>query len=52
MGAGGEHHWSGQTIHAQSRDVDLVTAIGRELEGEFCGRARGDGAESAPEVDG
>lgn len=31
LGAGGQHHWSGQTVDAQSRDVDLVTAVSREL---------------------
>lgn len=50
--ARGEHYRSGQAIHAQSRDVDLVTAIGRELKGEFCGRAGGNGAKCAPKVDG
>lgn len=52
LGAGGQHHWSGQTVDAQSRDVDLVTAVSRELEGEFGRRAWGDGTERAPEVDG
>lgn len=31
LGSGGENHRGGEAVHAQSRDVDLVTAIRREL---------------------
>lgn len=50
--AGRQDHWGGEAIHAQSRDVDLTTAVGGKLEGEFGRRTRGDGTEGTPEVDG
>lgn len=32
LGAGGEDHRGGETVDAQSRDVDLVTAVSGKLE--------------------
>lgn len=52
LGSGGENHRSRETVDAQGRDVDLVTAVGGKLEGEFGWGARSDGTERAPEVDG
>lgn len=31
LGAGGQNHGGGQTVHTQSRDVDLITAVGGKL---------------------
>lgn len=31
LGAGGQNHRGGETVHTQSRDVDLITAVGRKL---------------------
>lgn len=52
LGAGGENHGGGETIDAQSRDVDLITAVSGKLEREFGRGARSDGTQCAPEVDG
>lgn len=52
LGSGGKNHRSGEAVHAESRDVDMITAVSGELEGEFGRRARSDGAQGAPEVDG
>lgn len=34
LGARGQDHGGGQAVHAQSRDVDLVTAVGGKLRTE------------------
>jgi len=34
LGAGGEDHGGGETVDTQSRDVDLITAVGGKLERE------------------
>lgn len=52
LGAGGQDHGGGETVDAQGRDVDLITAVSGELEGELGGGAGSDGTERAPEVDG
>lgn len=31
LGAGGQNHRGGQTVDTQSRDVDLITAVGGKL---------------------
>lgn len=52
LGAGRENHGGGETVDAEGRDVDLITAVRRELEGKLGWRARSDGTEGAPEVNG
>lgn len=52
LGAWGEDHRGGEAVDAQSRDVDLITAISGKLEGELGWGARRNGTERAPEVDG
>lgn len=52
LGPRGEDHGGGEAVDAQSRDVDLITAIRGKLEGKFSWRSRSDGTERAPEVDG
>lgn len=38
LGTGGEDHGGGEAVHAQSRDVDLVAAVGGELQRDKRGK--------------